>query len=247
MKEKYEKILTQEDYEREYQNFDEFCTVFKTLENVMYWYKYNKVKWPDCKLGIDDPNDKYFAWPDDILKTKIGNCWDHAIFFYYFCKKQNIPARMYRFAVYLEPIFDYEYWCEGHVVCICKLVTGYYACDYFTKPESNLYGPFKSFEDCAKSYSVWYKEMILKMLKTTQSEMVIKNHSDTYYSYVDNHDLKIYDKYYNKHDITQLEFDKLTTSTKFKYDYKSIKRDIFDIISNKAIYYIRSIISKIFK
>ena len=76
-------------YTKQYRNLDEFCKEFNTVEELLKWYKSNNVQWPKTpKSG--DGNDRPMAWPDDILKFKIGNCWDHAIFMHYFCKRNNI-------------------------------------------------------------------------------------------------------------------------------------------------------------
>ena len=117
-----EEILTEKDFKRNYKNFDEFCDHFDDVEDVMTWYKYNNVQWPEDE-DEEDPNNRPFSWPDDIVRTKIGLCWDHAVFFYYFCRRKNIPARMYRYAIYGEPIWynNNRIWggmdCFGHEVC----------------------------------------------------------------------------------------------------------------------------------
>ena len=238
-----EKALTEEDFKRDYKNFDEFCKTFNRVEDAMYWYKYNDIQWPSDD-NVDDPNNRAFSWPNDILKTKIGNCWDHSIFFYYFCKKHNIPARMYRYVIFAEPYIDDIYWAMGHCVCFCKLESGYYVCNYGIDPTSNLYGPFKSFEECEKSYAKWYSYTVSIMIKKSNSDIKIKSCTKTFYAYVDNNDLKLYDKYYGNHNITQLEFDKLEKSTKFKYDNRSIKRNIFDELMNNITFRIKSFFSR---
>lgn len=135
----------------------------------------------------------------------------------------------------------------GHMVCLCKLESGYYVCNYGTKAESNLYGPFRSFDECSKNYASWYRNHVITIVKNDKYDSQnIKDFTDTYYAYTDNQDLKLYDKYYNNHNISQLEFDKMLTSTKLKYDYKSIQRNIIDEIANTVLYHAKSLWTKFF-
>lgn len=247
------KILTEKDFKKKYENFDEFCDHFDRIEDVMTWYKYNNVRWPTDE-DKEDANNRPFSWPDDILKTKIGNCWDHAIFFYSFCKRKNIPAKMYRFAIWGK-LIDYkshkygEMECFGHIVCICKLNTGYYVCDYFgSVKDSTLFGPYESFENCAKHYSNMYGHMFKTIyIKIFDGYEKYDSFTKTFYSVIDNKDVQLYYKYYNNHNITQTDIFNLQKSAKFEYDNHSTQRNIIDDLQIKFKYYIRLFGKKIFE
>jgi hypothetical protein len=151
-------------YKKKYRSLDQFCKDFDTPEEAMAYYKFNNVKWPEGKT-----NDRPFSWPDDILKTFEGNGWDHAIFCYYFCKKKNIPANIYRIAVFAEPATDNDglrWWCMGHIVNVCKSDTGWYVCDYGEGPNMGLFGPFKSEKEAKESY----KKMFLFRIKVNKKQ-----------------------------------------------------------------------------
>lgn len=242
-----EKVLTEEDYRKDYKSFDEFCKHFDSIENVMYWYKYNNIKWPKYEED-EDPNDSPFCWPDDIIKNKVGNCYDHALFFYYFCRRKNIDARIYRYAIYAEPLYINEYnkyWCMGHMVCLCKLNSGIYVCNYGENPHNNLYGPFSSYEDCSKSYSKYYNDMIMKCLKNMGHYMKIKEFSKVYYGYLDNYGIRLHDKFYGNHEISQNYMFNKNKSVLFNYDRKSINKNIIDNVLGKLRYNIRLFFNKI--
>lgn len=248
------KILSEKDFNRNYKDFTHFCKYFNTVEDVMTWYKYNKIQWPLVE-DKENLNNRSFSWPDDIIKTKIGNCWDHAIFFYYFCRRKNMPARIYRYAIFAEPVWydnNHKYKrmdCFGHIVCICKLTTGYYICNYLgSVKDSNLFGPYESFEACAKHYSNYYDYLVkVSFLNMINEYIEYKSFTKVFYAYVDNKDLKLYDEYYNNHNITQFEFLKLEKSNLFKYDNYSIQRNIFDDLQTKFKYYLRLFGKKIFE
>jgi hypothetical protein len=73
-------------YKKKYKDFDEFCKHMESPVDVKNWYKVNSVHWPRNENGSEGP----FHWPDEIIKTSCGNCFDHAVFMYFFCKKKGI-------------------------------------------------------------------------------------------------------------------------------------------------------------
>ena len=77
---------------KKFKSFKELCKTIHNHYELMEWYKFNNIKWPNDKGK--DPNDKPFEWPDYIIKSKVGLCWDHAIFSYYWCKNHNIKPYM---------------------------------------------------------------------------------------------------------------------------------------------------------
>ena len=109
-------------YTKRYKNFDEFCKEIKTMDELLKWYKANNIQWPKIpKSG--DANDNPMAWPDDIVKTKTGCCWDHAIFMHYFCERNNIPHGNLYIQIFEE--IENEYWCVGHAIGLYQTDNGW--------------------------------------------------------------------------------------------------------------------------
>lgn len=175
-------------------------------------------------------------------------------FFIFFCKRKNIPAKMYRFAIWGKLIgyksHKYgEMECFGHIVCICKLSTSYYVCDYFgSVKDSTLFGPYESFENCAKHYSNKYGHMFKTIyIKIFDGYEKYDSFTKTFYSAIDNKDVQLYYKYYNNHNITQTDIFNLEKSAKFEYDNYSTQRNFIDDMQIKFKYYIRLFGKKIFE
>ena len=227
-KEPIDESSKSKNYKKKYRNLDEFCKDFDTPEEAMAYYKFNNVKWPEGKT-----NDRPFSWPDDILKTFEGNCWDHAIFFYYFCKKKNIPANIYRIAVFAEPATDNDglrWWCMGHIVNVCKSDTGWYVCDYGEGPNMGLFGPFKSEKEAMESYKKMFLFRIKVNIKQKYSTGFFSHVTDAYYC-TSKEQYKAYDKYYGRHDIHQDDEPFLNT-LKLPYDNKVTKYTFIDSMKN---------------
>ena len=215
-------------YKKRYKNLDDFCKDFDTTEEAMAYYKFHNVKWPEGKT-----NDRPFSWPDDILKTFEGNCWDHAIFFYYFCKKKNIPANIYRIAVFAEPATDNDglrWWCMGHIVNVCKSDTGWYVCDYGEGPDTGLFGPFRSEKETMETYKKIFLSRIKMNIKQKYSTGFFSHVTDAYYC-TSAEQYKVYDKYYGRHDIYQSDEIFLNT-LKLPYDNKVTKYTFIDSMKN---------------
>lgn len=190
---------------KKFNSFKELCKTITNYYELMEWYKFNNIKWPDDKGK--DPNDKIFEWPDYIIKSKIGLCWDHAIFFYYWCKEQNIKPYM----VLVQSIYELEteYWCLGHAITFFEINGEFYIFDYTSKKkESQIKGPYKAkdIDELLEKFSIFYKQKTDTITK--QEYPLIPYDSDVYYIYTypgDSLD-KIYDRYYNDRSITQNEF-----------------------------------------
>ena len=218
-------------YKAKYKDFNQFCKSFKTVEDVLRWYKANKIKWPQ---GLKDGNDKTFMWPNYIINHKTGNCWDHGLFMHYFCMKHNIPHRL----LYIQSFFETKdrKICIGHCIGLYQSEDGVkffnYTGDYVN---SNEFGPFKSFKEAIESYAkrynanaynyVWNNPEVFNVDK--KCFWVVQDENETSLTY---------DKYYDTYKVTQNEvFDKECLPLyikKYGAEYPrdtNIKRSIIDI------------------
>ena len=186
-------------YTKKYKNFDEFCKEFNTIDELLKWYKTNNVKWPKTpKSG--DANDKVMSWPNDILRTKIGLCWDHAIFMHYFCERNNIPHGILYIQVYLES--EKEYWCMGHAIGLYQSENGWNFFNIYGKEEmSGELGPYKSPDEAIRKYVKIYNTMAYNANMFNSDVYNIGKKTFWYYS--DANELKDYDRYFNKYDMNQ--------------------------------------------
>jgi len=214
-------------YTKKYNNLDEFCKEFHTVEELLKWYKTNKVQWPETpKSG--DGNDKPMAWPDHIIKFKIGNCWDHAMFMHYFCERNNINHAVLHIQVFVES--EKEYWPMGHAIGLYQTVNGWnffnIRGDYLN---SNELGPYKTIDEAIKKYIPTYSNMIYTMV--SNNSYLYKILKQVFWTVEYPNDLKLYDKYYNNHKVTQNQISEDLSDPAMKRKYgmryplnKSIKR-----------------------
>lgn len=226
---------------KKYNSFMEFCRDFNTPEEVMSYYKYHHVTWPEGKS-----NDRSFSWPDDILRTFEGNCWDHAIFFYYFCKNKGIPARLYRIAIFAEPAEGNDgnrWWCMGHMVTACKCSTGWCICNYGRTPNMGMYGPFKTEREAMESYTKEYQWMIKTHINKNYQSGYFANITKPYYC-TDEKQYALYRKYWNRHDIQQNDVfaEKIL---RLPYDGKVSKYTLMGALKNKLKKHLGSLYDKI--
>ena len=153
-------------YTKKYKDLKEFCKYMETPQDACNWYQLNRVHWPTDEKGSEDP----FHWPDEIIKTKCGCCFDHAIFMHYFCKSKGIESTLLRIVAWTKS-HQYEgndpgvsYWfTHGHMVCIYHVESGWFAFNYVEPNEksliqTNLYGPFETQKKLVESYSNMYYE-----------------------------------------------------------------------------------------
>ena len=179
-------------YTQQYKDFDEFCEHIQTPEEVATWYSRNHVNWPPGETGSDHP----FRWPDSIVKHKIGNCYDHALFMHYFCDRKGIPNKQVHSYVILvrrdekTGKVDFDY-C-GHIVTLFEKDGRWYEFDpqpYRQKSGTVIEGPFDSIdeylEDVSEGLELWGRQMNVGY--ETKSG---------YYVYSED-EQKVWDKFYN--------------------------------------------------
>lgn len=222
-------------YTKKYKNFDEFCKEIKTMDELLKWYKANNVQWPKTpKSG--DPNDIPMSWPDNLVRTKVGLCWDHAIFMHYFCERNNIPHGNLYIQVFEE--VENEYWCVGHVIGLYQTDNGW---NFFNIHGQEIYsnelGPYKTSDEAIKKYIKIYSSRAYEMDMFNSNFYNIGK--KTFWVYLDSDENKIFDKYYNRYDLSQNQIGEYTIDPIVKRKYgmlypanKKINRSWFEVVGH---------------
>lgn len=202
-------------YFKKYSNFDDFCKEFHSIDELYKWYKANKVQWPDIPAS-GDGNDRPMSWPDDIIRTKRGNCWDHAILMHYFCLRNNIPHTILHIQNFVES--KDEYWCMGHAIGLYQIENGWNFFNIQGRSElSNELGPYKSIDEAVKKYIVIYSNMIYNIQGFNSNIYNIGKKS--FWSIANDEEYRVYDKYYNNHKLTQNEISEEACDSSMKRKY----------------------------
>ena len=242
-------------YTRSYKSFDEFCKYIRTPEEVMNWYKINQIKW-----NAPDKNYHYYKkpvnWPDDLIKLKEGNCFDHSLFMYYFCKKHHIDNYIVRFVRYRLSRTTNEWWFMHHFVTILKLNAGWVAFDYDSLPDykhgfdernmlkSSLIGPFKTPEDAVKFFTSFYDNIDAEFNKRHEIDWYDRERIGVKVFFLNSKVLSIIDKLYGDRSFTQEELYNLVKNemgdTKYEGQYHECD-SLFADLGNKAIVYLNKI------
>ena len=158
-------------YTRPYKNLDEFCKVITSPSEVNDWYFVNKVRWTNAKESAkrykerhgEDNDDCFIVWPDELLQTKVGICYDHAIFMHYCCERFGIKNAILCIVAMVQFPFKKELVMLGHAVTIYELPKiGWYLFNYQTNLGSIL-GPYESLEKTVQEYKSWYTNFIIKI------------------------------------------------------------------------------------
>ena len=234
-------------YTKRYKNFDEFCKEIKTMDELLKWYKANNVQWPKRPKN-GSWNDRPMSWPDNLVRTKVGLCWDHAVFMHYFCERNNIPHGNLYIEIYEET--ENEYWCIGHVIGLYQSENGW---NFFNihglEETSGELGPYKTADEAIKKY--------IKMYSSRAYEFDMFN-SDlynigkkTFWIYLNSDENKIFDRYYNNYTITQTQISENIIDPIFIRKYgmrypanKKINRSWFEIVGHNIKKWISDTIGK---
>ena len=165
----YEAVASK--YTRPYKNLDEFCKAITSPSEVNDWYFVNKVRWTNAKESAkrykerhgEDNDDCFIVWPDELLQTKVGICYDHAIFMHYCCERFGIKNAILCIVAMVQFPFKKELVMLGHAVTIYELPKiGWYLFNYQTNLGSVL-GPYESLEKTVQEYKSWYTNFIIKI------------------------------------------------------------------------------------
>lgn len=158
-------------YTKPYKNLDQFCKAITSPSEVNDWYFVNKVRWTREKEAIkkykerhgDGNNDCFIVWPDELLQTKVGICYDHAIFMHYCCERYKIKNAILCIVAMVQFPFKKELMMLGHAVTIYELPgIGWYLFNYQTNFGSVL-GPYNSLEKTVQEYKSWYTKFLLRI------------------------------------------------------------------------------------
>jgi hypothetical protein len=238
-------------FNKKYTNFEDFCKDFNNPHEVMAYLKIRKMDWPDYNIT----NNKPFAWPDKLLSTEIANCWDYALFFYYFCKKKHIPVDLYRIALYGDYIGDAntenEIWCMGHMIAVCKCSDGWYTCNYMPPTiqalhkMGSMYGPFKTEEEAMKTYALVYETLDKFMLQKQHGYKAFYKIYGPYYKKMNNNGYRLMDKYYNNYSINQEDIKNKDMGVELPFDNKVSKHSNFEYILAKGRQFASNILHKL--
>ena len=209
----YEAVASK--YTKTYKNLDQFCKAITSPSEVNDWYFVNKVRWYTDKEGskrdvkLNDPEHRggcLIVWPDELLQTKIGICYDHAIFMHYCCERFGIKNAILLIVATVEFPFKKDLMLLGHAVTIYELPgIGWYLFNYQTNLGSVL-GPYKSLDDTVKAYKDWYTSQLIRIPTNfghKKFSLTPKIHS----VHTQVHDTKeqfaVYDQFYNDKYCTQ--------------------------------------------
>lgn len=218
-------------YTKNYRDFNEFCTNIHTPYEVLNWYRVNFVKWnsPDKDGHL---NRKPFTWPDDMIKTKTGNCGDHAIFMHYFCERHHIPNYIIRLTRNWLTRDSNEYHIGQHFTCVFKDDAGWFGFDYSGGPmradrarfysiHSALSGPYPSAEA--------YAEESARVMDYTMSRMGLANLrrvEKCEYHFLTKENLELLDRLYGRHDVMQIDYYMMIRKDiQSKYDFQTYEED----------------------
>ena len=231
-------------YTKNYKNLDQFCKAITSPSEVNDWYFVNKVRWFTDKEGLkrtmkrNNPDHKdIIVWPDELLQTKLGICYDHAIFMHYCCERFGIKNAILIIAATVEFPFKKELTMLGHAVTIYELPgIGWYLFNYQTNLGSVL-GPYNSIEDTVKAYKNWYTVHLLR-IPTNFGHKKFSLTPKIHNVYTQIHDSKeqfaVYDQFYNDKYCTQ---DDLFRRIPGAYDF-------FDKIPDERMYWFEEFIEK---
>lgn len=218
-------------YTKNYRDFNEFCANIHTPYEVLNWYRVNFVRWnsPDKDGHL---NRKPFTWPDDMIKTKTGNCGDHAIFMHYFCERHHIPNYIIRLTRNWLTRDSNEYHIGQHFTCVFKDDAGWFGFDYsggpmradrarFYSMHSALSGPYPSAEA--------YAEESARVMDHTMSRMGLPNLRKVEkceYHFLTKENLELLDRLYGRHDVMQIDYYMMIRKDiQSKYDFKTYEED----------------------
>ena len=232
-------------YTKSYKNLDQFCKAITSPSEVNDWYFVNKVRWVTKKEGDrrykerhgEGKNDCFIVWPDELLQTKVGICYDHAIFMHYCCERFGIKNAILIIVGMVEFPFKKELMMLGHAVTIYELPgIGWYLFNYQTNLGSVL-GPYESLEETVKEYKDWYTKGLLRIPTNfghKKFSLTPKIHS----VHIQIHDSKeqfaVYDQFYNDKYCSQQD---LIRRIPGMYDF-------FDKIPDERMYWFEEFIEK---
>ena len=233
-------------YTKKYKTMDEFCKTFKTFDDVVIWFQTNHIKWPEYKESNKYGPLKWTGevhWPEDLLRDKIGNCFDQALFVYYFCKKHNIPARMYRFSLFYdkEGSTSSQLQCNSHFVTMVKRKPGIFIFSYQGR-DNDTSGPYPTYEKAAERYENWFWETFQTIVYATRNYYPFlrietdkkKSRIQVKSGYFTEDDMKFFDMTYGDKHLTQNEYVNKSKGCVFPEDGKVVEHTLFTLFLNKV-------------
>lgn len=247
-------------YRKEYKSMEDFCYKFDTFQDVVTWFQANGVRWPKYKERDKEGPVDWMGevhWPEDILRDKTGNCFDQALFVYYFCKYHGIPCRIYRFSRYYDPTGtskESTLYCSTHFVTILKQLPGYYVFSYHGK-HNDTSGPYESYEKAVEKYEEHLLQMFMMLVAAQNGNegmnviskdknmcRIIKRNG-----YFTEDDMAFFDKTYGDKRLTQIEYIEKSQGCKFPEDRKVIKHTPLELVYSNIRYGVSKVGEKLTK
>lgn len=119
----------------EVKNFKEFCQKIKDPRQALKWFIFNKIRWPHGDEDVDRP----IHWPDKLIATKMGNCWDQSVFMHYYLKAKHIEHRVFYMTWTIVGTSKYA----GHIIPLYQKGKYVYAWLYTSPGNGIISGPYK--------------------------------------------------------------------------------------------------------
>ena len=161
---------------------------------ALFSFHENKVSWSNLNVP------QYVAWPDDIIKTHKGTCWDFALFVHYFFCHHHINNTI-GLVFFLDKVTNER--SIGHAFPMFEQDGHYFIWNYFggSEERSDINGPFSDYEelvDCAASYfNLRYSSMV--------NGPITKNPRYSHADYLIGNDYDIIDRHYGERNLLQAD------------------------------------------
>ena len=206
-----DKDITYKDLSHKFKDFDDLCNRFDRPEDVFEWMKVINIKWPNSSRNTTSPK---VIWPDKLIKTTYGICFDQSLFIHYFCERKGIENRILMLSIsFATSILSIPVIGMGHAMPMFKSEEGWYVINYQTMTSpvfpSNLIGPYKTEEEAVKFAGERFRKAIttsknITILKTKLAkifpELALSSIKEAFCQYAaqDPLEYKYYNNYYNK-------------------------------------------------
>lgn len=123
-------------------SFELFWRMARTPKEVLLSFIKNDVKYEDPQKTGKRP----MYWPDDIIRNKVGNCLDFAVFMHFYFQKRGIEHAL-GFTINIGRTFGQLV--EGHSFPIFRsnIDGNLWIWNYFARKQADINGPFKTYKE----------------------------------------------------------------------------------------------------
>lgn len=171
-------------------DFKQFCKEIDSVEEALNYFILENIVW---KRGVEE-NEKVIIWPDELIRTKTGICFDHAVFFHYFCRSKKIESK-----ICLMSWDGPEPWMFiGHAIPCFKRDGKIFAVIYFRPTLGWMAGPYESWEACKDNIKQIHRGLV--NYERYQADSI------AYADYITDEGIAKLDKVYGLPNIKQVDF-----------------------------------------